>query len=83
MGSRVSSLRKLLLKAGKTKDHIPWIYIIRKYNQMIFPSLELNKVKRLLNITHDYSGSHCVQTHNEVGQFLEKKNEKENSSFCK
>lgn len=40
---------------------------------MIFPSLELNKVKRLLNITHDYSGSHCVQTHNEVGQFLEKK----------
>lgn len=49
---------------------LPWIDVICKYHQVIFPSLIFDEVKGLLNIAYNNTRPHGVKPHNKVWQFL-------------
>ena len=49
---------------------LPWIDVISKYHQVIFPSLIFDEVKGLLNIAYNNARPHGVKTHNKVWKFL-------------
>lgn len=50
---------------------------------MVFSRLVLDEVKRLLNVTHNNTSSHCIETHDKVGQFLQEKNTKTETTTFK